>query len=443
MRFRMYRDYFWYIAMLKKKETFIILVDFGIFIATVYAFVEQITREFSRAGVSFSIGILLVLSTIKFGWDCYKMYSDYSAYNGLGKYMSEPVSQIVNEQGVFKLRDLLPGTEDEENGFQMQRVPIRDVHLEEYVLVSDEIDNYIRKTTEISLVQKTRKYEKVRERIKDEGDALLSYLTFNFYRSKSKNQYFFNEQKLCLSTDIRLNSTEVECHRGSYYDTYLTNIISMQKLVIAKKPESIVFDGRKLYPYGISDGELRLCSIKDSSVNNEIGVSTLAFTKDRYLVLWNQNAMAQSSGNLLVPSGSGSADWSDIVEDSFTQSIQKGMSRELKEESSLKDLSAGQIGETRIIGFFRWIRKAGKPEFVGITKMNAEWLDIKPEEKEVARISHTTNSIIKNLDQLSKSLAVIKSNPNISVPLYMNIDALERYISREPAEVIAFLGLDS
>lgn len=31
MRFRMYRDYFWYIAMLKKKETFIILVDFGIF----------------------------------------------------------------------------------------------------------------------------------------------------------------------------------------------------------------------------------------------------------------------------------------------------------------------------------------------------------------------------------------------------------------------------
>ncbi|MNT75846.1 hypothetical protein D3C72_2147790 [compost metagenome] len=119
------------------------------------------------------------------------------------------------------------------------------------------------------------------------------------------------------------------------------------------------------------------------------------------------------------------------------------MSRELKEESSLKDLSAEQIGETRIIGFFRWIRKAGKPEFVGITKMNAEWLDIKPEEKEVARISHTTNSIIKNLDHLSKSLAVIKSNPNISVPLYMNIDALERYISREPAEVIAFLGLDS
>lgn len=434
----MYRDYFWYIAMLKKKETFIILVDFGIFIATVYAFVEQITREFSRAGISFSIGILLVLSTIKFGWDCYKMYSDYSAFNGLGKFTTELVDRIVTEDGSFGLADMLPSKIEERNGFQIHSVGTH----KEYVFFSDEIDNHLR-TTEISLIQDTRKYTRVRNRIKEHGDALLALLTYNFYQSKSQNRYFFNEQKLCLSTDIQLNSTEVLCHRGSYYDTYLTNIISLQKLVKASDKEWVIFDGRKQYPYGLSEEKFRLCDIKASNVNNEIGVSTMAFTTDRHLILWNQNALAQSSGDMLVPSGSGSADWQDIQGGSFTKSIQTGMNRELKEEASLNKFSGEQIGETRIIGFFRWIRKAGKPEFVGITKMKVDWLDINPEAKEVSSISHTNNMIIDNLSQLSETLASIKSDQNISVPLYMNIDALERYIAREPAEVIAFLGLDS
>ncbi|WP_277471890.1 MULTISPECIES: hypothetical protein [unclassified Paenibacillus] len=312
----------------------------------------------------------------------------------------------------------------------------------EYVLYSDDIDHYLR-TTEIRLTLHTRKYAQVRKRIKKEGDALLSFLRYNFYRSLNKGQHFYNEQKLCLSTDISLNNNEVECHKGSYFDTYLTNIISMQKLIEAENPERAVFDGRRGYPYSLSAGILKLCSIKDACVNNEIGVSTLAFTKDGYLVLWNQNALAQSSGAMLVPSGSGSADWEDIEGASFTKSIQKGMSRELKEESTLNRLSADDIGETRIVGFFRWVRKAGKPEFVGITKMKVDWLDINPETTEVARISHADNKTITSLEQLSTTLAEIKNSPNISVPLYMNINALERYIARDPAGVIAFLELES
>lgn len=364
------------------------------------------------------------------------MYSDYAAYKGEGKYTTEQIEQILNEKGIYKLADIRPGSDEESRGFQVHPVP----DSREYVLYSDEIDHYLR-TTEIRLTLHTRKYAKVRDQIKKEGDALLSFLRYNFYRSLNKGQHFYNEKKLCLSTDICLHTNEAECHKGSYFDTYLTNIISMQKLIEAENPERAVFDGRRGYPYSLNAGILKLCSIKDSCVNNEIGVSTLAFTKDGYLVLWNQNALAQSSGAMLVPSGSGSADWADIVGTNFTKSIQKGMSRELKEESTLNRLSGEDIGETRIVGFFRWIRKAGKPEFVGITKMKVDWLDINPETKEVARISHADNKTIKTLEQLTTTLAEIKDSPNISVPLYMNINALERYIARDPAGVTAFLEL--
>lgn len=83
--------------------------------------------------------------------------------------------------------------------------------------------------------------------------------------------------------------------------------------------------------------------------------------------------------------GSGSIDFKDYSKlKTFNQTIKDAMTRELKEENSLNktDFSA----ETKILGFFRWIKRGGKPEFVGITKISCDYTDLEPDRKEGFRI---------------------------------------------------------
>jgi len=48
------------------------------------------------------------------------------------------------------------------------------------------------------------------------------------------------------------------------------------------------------------------------------------------------------------------------------------MKRELWEENGGKELGIGidHIGETKVLGYFRWLRRGGKLEFIGIPKLN-------------------------------------------------------------------------
>lgn len=77
------------------------------------------------------------------------------------------------------------------------------------------------------------------------------------------------------------------------------------------------------------------------------------------LIIWTQNRIAQSSGGLLVPTGSGSCDFVDRRGKSFNDTIIYAMNRELWEENSGKLLCASveEIGQTKILGTFRWINK--------------------------------------------------------------------------------------
>jgi hypothetical protein len=433
----MYVDYIMYITKLKKKESVIILFDFFIFLATVNTFIKEIIESTSFTELSFSIITLVVLTTIKFMWDCYKMYTDYGSYKQEGVYSTKRTTHIVDEKGIFEISEIKPSESENVNKFSVQPISARSEH----VLQSAKLDSCIR-GKEYTLKISSGKKDQINKLIKERADTLLPFLTHQFRHSKNTNKLFFNQRKLCLAEDINLQDDIVYCHQGTYYDTFLTNIISLQKLVETQNPDHVIFDGRRMYPYEIIDKELRLLNVTSSKVNNEIGVSTLAFTEDQYLVIWKQNERAQSSSTLLVPSGSGSCDWSDIIEGSFTKTIKKGMNRELWEESSLRNFKLEQIGDTRVIGFFRWIEKAGKPEFVGITKMKVRYNDINANKSEV--YSTGTGLVqVKTLVQLKNRLVEIKQQTNISVPLFMNIVSLEEYIESEPQEVISFLGLTS
>lgn len=173
-------------------------------------------------------------------------------------------------------------------------------------------------------------------------------------------------------------------------------------------------------------------------MNNEIGISTLGFTNDNYLIIWTQNRSSQSSEGLLVPTGSGSCDWNDRVNDDFKRTILNAMQRELWEENGGKTLAENYhiIGETILLGFFRWIIKGGKPEFVGITKLNKDLIDIGVEKKEVfGRREYP----ISSLDDLKDVINELLGQPNLSVPLYVNLKFLGSYCDSNRLELEQFL----
>src|SRR5690606_28384422 len=121
----------------------------------------------------------------------------------------------------------------------------------------------------------------------------------------------------------------------------------------------------------------RIPDIKGSNMANHVGISTLAVTRDGQLLVWNQDGRAQHSRNQLAPTGSGSCDWKDFEAtrgagegNTLMQVVLRAMERELREESSLQGVADARI-TSRVLGYFRWMNRGGKPEFVGISRVDA------------------------------------------------------------------------
>jgi hypothetical protein len=119
----------------------------------------------------------------------------------------------------------------------------------------------------------------------------------------------------------------------------------------------------------------RLPDLEQSRLANPVGVSTLAFDSRNDLILIQQSEFAQSSKNLWSPSGSGSPEPVDLQTAGTAEAgrpdlvdvIRRGMNRELVEESHI---SVDAIHDSRVIGYFRWLNKGGKPEYTGVTLLN-------------------------------------------------------------------------
>lgn len=120
------------------------------------------------------------------------------------------------------------------------------------------------------------------------------------------------------------------------------------------------------------------------------------------------------------------------------------MQRELWEEAGFKckeksnrQKEIEDLGETLVIGFFRWLKRNGKPEMLGISRINKELKDIKPNVAEVKREVVLVEEVF-NIDDLKEYLerirAVINSAQHkkeydgVSVPLLALVMALEELL---------------
>ncbi len=424
-------DFQIYKFKLYRKEKIVFIIDMILFAISITGFLNE-GKELAGNFKFNSYYIWLIVGmSIKLMWDIYNAYDNIKSQRG------NRAAELENEK--IDISQIEPSAIELENKFKrVECGSIKTICKEceyckntnDYVLQSDYIDEILFKKQDIVIMKDKSKENRIKNIIISNKESLTPFLNWQYGISKFYGKHFFNQQKLCLSQDLYSNIENgiIYCHKGTYYDTFLTNHIS-GKTLQSTKDDSIIGDARGMFPVEIYKDKVYMKEITRSDMNNEIGVSTIGITKDNYIIFWRQNIQAQSSVGLLVPTGSGSCDWDDLDHSkNFNDTIIGAMKRELWEESSGKNYCNNykDIGETKIIGFFRWIIKGGKPEFVGITKINSSYTDIRANNKEVyegiAKKISTEEELKNFLDEMLKE--------KLSTPLYMNIYCLKNHITK-------------
>ncbi|WP_143597873.1 hypothetical protein [Thioclava sp. JM3] len=201
--------------------------------------------------------------------------------------------------------------------------------------------------------------------------------TFALNAKMKQNVKIFNGMKVRMAGDLFPGRTNaIPLQKTDYVSSLMSDQLAFHRIADENSGQ-VLSDGISSFlehMNGDSGQKIyRLKSLSQADVSNQIGVSTIAFTKDGmipFVVQTNKNA--QSHGKL-APSGSGSLDWSDIYESSvnhdFWSLIRYGAARELLEECGIGqrlDVEEFSRENVRIYAFARMIHRGGKPEFFAI-----------------------------------------------------------------------------
>lgn len=305
-----------------------------------------------------------------------------------------PKAQFMNDSTIEARKDEMT---PEEYLRELKKSPTNDL---EVLFVCEDIDIWLRSGQHVGLVRDTGYEKNLRKKIenKDRWEGIYKpFLDNNHRDAMFRGKQFYNETKWGLSAEIYPGMKTAKAHKTCYFDTYLTNIIPGKTLKYSSTGETVAETFPELMPYHIDTyGHRHLHMLGEVITSNELGVTTLCILPNGYIRLWRQNLMAQCSTGLLVASGSGSADWDDAKrfighENGMREAIVYGMERELWEESNggreNKDKFFKDMTDTRILGYFRWLKKGAKSEFVGVSRLTDVTLlgNLSPETSEVTR----------------------------------------------------------
>lgn len=209
----------------------------------------------------------------------------------------------------------------------------------------------------------------------------------NFQRTAT-NRLYHNGLKLKLDSDLVRNDDgafplRVHIQKTDYLATLSTNDLSFQQL-IERKSRRTLYDGISAFLSDRADGTFLYRGLAGSDCANQIGVSTLAFTSDGYLLLVDQSHQNLQSAGLVAPSGSGSLDLEDLpagqTEFGLLDWLDDVCCRELREElgiqpsvefSDKRRASLESVSVlTQVIGFALYLHRGGKPEFFYLARLS-------------------------------------------------------------------------
>jgi hypothetical protein len=426
---RMWHDYIRYLIFLQQGESTRLLLGVFIFILSVYLLEHELVSKFKDTHGEQTISLIIVLVIIKFIWETYITQAELRSYFH--------IQRSILRNNLIK-PFVKPGEKEKDLGFIPVEIPGNKSDL---IFVSEKINDYLR-TTPISIVISSLKQTHIKKYIQKHREILLQYLNHYFFTSLHANRQFTNDKKLCLSKDISLNSKHVTCHTGGYYDSFVTNQVSGTTLLIKDKVHTTITTEHIFPSTEDTEGNHYLSDIASSQMNDHLGCSTIGFTADNYIILWVQASTAQFNKDMLIPTGSGSSNYSDLTHHNLQQTVINTMERELIEESLPDKKIDNKLNKTLLLGFYRWVTRGGKPEFTGITKLPGNAEDYRPNPEEVRTDKHSTLKFkVDTLDQLPNVIADIKNRNNVSTPLFMCLYQLEQIYKTDKQALKDFLSI--
>ncbi len=106
--------------------------------------------------------------------------------------------------------------------------------------------------------------------------------------------------------------------------------------------------------------------------SQHIGITSLLLTENNRVALLYQGSTNAIGANMVCLGGSGSMSYDDMqragMPGDFRDLLVYSMAREVCEETGMKKWLDEVRANTMVTGFFRWIDRSGKPEFIGLTR---------------------------------------------------------------------------
>lgn len=191
-------------------------------------------------------------------------------------------------------------------------------------------------------------------------------------RKLAAGAFIANDPKIRLASDMAFPLAEpVAVQETDYVSSLMTDQMAFVRV---SRDETILYNETDGF-LAFEDGAVKLLPFSRTRMSNQIGASTLAFTRDGYLVFVQQTATNAQSGGTLAPSGSGSLDLEDMeraADGNLLAVVRHGAARELVEECGLQGVLTPEAvarTELHVFAFARMLHRGGKPEFFCVARL--------------------------------------------------------------------------
>lgn len=393
--------------------------------------VGKLSHNQAATLVSFGVGLFFLM---------------VSGYRILKEILKTGKLQISPDPDIrASLDQTLPSHQEERDNYTVVRNPYR--HAEPFSF-SPTVNRELRSNQKVVSVSiDRRRTSQLRAWLRRNKDVFAQVLRYLWWDSFGR-RVFINETKIGLLSSLSSQQTSVTVFKTDYFSTYLTNGLATSKLfrlVSGEKDE--YYKGSVYFPSEPVENRIRIKDFREYLAGNNIGVSVLAITSDKYLCLWEQSDRTQYSSGLLVPTGSGSLNWKDlrkVPSRNLIEIVTLGAQRELREECKRRGRTelSKDIVRTEVIGFFRNYSRAGKPEFVLISLLAVDSLALSPNYEVLSYRDGSNRWPVKTVNDLKQRVKEMINTPSIlgqlSIPLHASLVCLNQYIDDDQPKLSSF-----